>query len=35
MTEGDHAVWEIDDLRVPNVTDLTEEDISDGNIRIM
>ena len=32
VTEGNHARWEIDDLKVPNVTDLLEDDVSDGNV---
>lgn len=30
VTEGTHARWEIDDLRAPNITNLSEDDISDG-----
>lgn len=34
-TEGSQTIWEVDDLRTPNITDLSEDDISDGDVKIM
>ena len=31
-TEGDHARWQLGDLKTPDLSNLTENDISDGRV---